>query len=363
MPQRQTGSSESSTQADNSSDTKTFSEKACPLDNRDRQSSSKRTYGHHVIIRTNEFGPSKNALTSPNEHPQSHLLKGNINGRIIIALIDTGAPISVVSYVAYQKMSSHGASLITSDAQPSISGLDGNRVTVRGHIDTFFIPGVAKRFSLCVRLYVVAEKIPLHECILGMDFIHAHIANIIKNPPLLSFAGNSEVHKFDLSRHRAIQTNRYQVYVNHKVRLDAHSEITIRANIAKPHSFHPEMSLLFSAVPLRCESVPIIIHSTLTKPDKSMHIPVTMLNLSNKCCTLNAGAVLGYLEPVEGVIAFIHDDEKSESNDTARDLLVATLSNDQSNGFHTTFDELNMSNSIVQSNPELYERVKKLRRD
>jgi hypothetical protein len=91
-----------------------------------------------------------------------------------------------------------------------------------------------------------------------------------------------------------------------------------------------------------------------------MHIPVTMLNLSNKCCTLNAGAVLGYLEPVEGVFAFVHDDEKSESNDTSRDLLVATLSNDQSNDFHTTFDELNMSNSIVQSNPELYERVKKL---
>ena len=346
--------------SNNPSDTKPYNNTARPLDTRDRHSANKSSYGHHVMVGANESNTQKNALTSPNEVIQSYQLRGSINDLDIVALIDTGAPISVISHAAYDKISSRIPSFNATDTQPVISGLDGNRVTISGHFDTAFIPSAAKHLSLYLRLYVVVEKIPLYECILGMDFINAHLANIIMNPPSFNFQAEKELYKFDLSPNHLTQTNRYQVYVSHKTSLNANSEITIRANIAKPYTFDVESSLLFSPVPLRCESIPIIMHSALIKPDKTMCVPVTMINLSKRCCTLNAGAVLGYLEPVEGIFAYMNDNEKSEPHDTSDDVIMTSSTNSDLLDFHTVFDDLNLNDSIVQTDPQLFERVKKL---
>ena len=37
-----------------------------------------------------------------------------------------------------------------------------------------------------------------------------------------------------------------------------------------------------------------------------------MIHLSKEGCTSNDGAVLGRLEPVEGIVALIYDEKKSE---------------------------------------------------
>src|ERR1700761_4513014 len=175
------------------------------------------------------------------------------------------------------KMSSSKPQLVTDEAKPIISGINGGRVTILGHIDTYFVPDVVQKPSLSVRLYVVAEQNPLYECIVGMDFITTHIGRIMINPPGFTLTGKTDLHKFEVRRTNAPQKRIYQVSADRKVKLNPNSEVTFKGRINDPHGLSHNPSLLFTGIPIPFNSHAITAQSSLSTPDKSMCIPITMV--------------------------------------------------------------------------------------
>lgn len=302
-----------------------FHECATHFDN--LEATTPRKPNHNTLDTNNAQVPLSEPITAIgideiqlNDKPGNLTLQGTIGGEQHLFLVDTGAAITAISGVLWQRLPTKNP--LQPNPSMSIRTVTGNPMTVRGMVlISFVIDG-----GLFTHKVFVVDDLS-HDVILGKDFLERYKSKIDLEHHTLHLQDDLPFERFSSSEFDSLQDNTCSVHALYSYILPPNFETIICGKLNTPF---PQGSI--GIVDPRAElstRYHVCGAAELVSTSMSGTVPIRLLNPSNQAVRIFRRSTLGTFSP------------------TGEDLLAISLSDPPSPDLETT------SEAALPQNPPI----------
>ncbi len=234
---------------------------------------------------------SSDDSTGSTSHPGCWLIPISVEGINTLALIDTGASVTLMGWPLYQTVQQVRALKLQTHNMPRLEGVGGNPVPTLGCAEVEV--GIAARVYKTPVVVSARKKRP--NFVIGADFLAVHDCDLSLNQKLFTVECNSV-----RCIPERVKTSHARLKLARWVKLPPHTEVLVscKATQSIKHfgTFCAVAQLASNSWHYAEDG--LVIGSSLVAPDKATHhIPV--MNLSDSTQTLHEGTQLGDIFSVE----------------------------------------------------------------
>ncbi len=251
-------------------------------------------------------------------HPGCWLIPVTVEGIETLALIDTGASVSMLGRPLYQKIKQLKQLALQTQGTPQLEGVGGNPIPTLGHAEVEVGVGAGK-YKAAV---VVSARKERPNFIIGADFLGEHNCDLSLRQKLFTI-GEQQVRC--VPEHT--KATRAKLKLARCIEVPPHSEVVVKCQAtSNVKRFDTPYAIAQPADNRwRYAEDGLVIGSSLTAPGSGAHqLPV--MNLSNAPRTLPAGTRIGDLYPATSLRQtcemFEAEPELSDWDSDDEDLLL-----------------------------------------